>query len=677
MKLRSQLLLVSLCILVLPWAGCQYIREMEQVLLESQARELEATARAVSAHLQTQVQELSTTTLPNVDLQQQLYFHRLRYEPILDGEVEDWLLPILKSQSFVSASANQLRVSLFAGTHRDLAYLIFEIIDNVPQFHNIQQSGLANGDHIVLRSLDDNKAIVEYVLRASAQGPFSARYVNPDGQIRQEHRIRGYWSKKSEGYIVEVLLPLRVIGERLDFAYRKQNNQSVGTLRPALLPPPWVQPSANIEAIIAIYSDQPDMRINVIDPRGWLLAQSGQLNDSNFEDFTTVDWQSSIYRLALGEMALDRLDNPLINGRMDSLEVESALANEPATRLYQNGNRRVARTAVPIRQNNMVVGAVAVEQSTDSLIEGTNTAFNRLFYFMGIAFAVVFIAVFALASILSFRIRRLSKAADNTIGEDGKIKADFIRSRSGDEIGDLTRSYGQLLTRLRDYTDYLRTLASKLSHELRTPLAVVRSSLENLDHAGDNGEAQQYRQRAKEGAERLANILAAMSSASHMEDSIKHTPTENFQLDTLVRELTEAYRSTYPQSQFALNIEPGTYVLHGSPDLIVQMLDKLIDNAVDFCPTYGKILLSLNRHKKTLQLSISNTGPLLPDNMQGQLFDSLVSIRDSKAHQQKTHLGLGLYIVRLIVDFHNGQIHGRNLGDGSGVSFDIELPAAG
>ena len=681
MKLRSQLLLVSLCIVVLPWAGCQYIQEMEQVMLDGQARELEATARAVSAHLQTQTNNLIAPVDNRVDLQQQLYFHRLRYEPILDGEVEDWLLPTLKSQTFVASIGGQPRLSVYAGIYQDYAYLIFEIIDDDLRFHDIQAGGISNGDYIVLRTLNADEQIVQYYLRASGEGPFSARYVNNDGQIRQEHRIRGFWSKKVDGYIVETLIPLRVLGQRLDFAYHKQNGVQVGTYEQNMFPPPWVQTLSSVESIIRIYSDQQTIRINVVNPQGWLLAQSGELRSNNYDEVENVDWQSGIYRLALKNLNLDPLDNPSIRGRMDSEEVMSALRNQPQTKLYQNGDRRVARTAFPIRQNGNIVGAVTIEQSTDSLIEGTNTAFTRLFYYLAIATGVVGFILLTYATVLSFRIRRLSKAADNAIGDDGKIKPEFIHSKFGDEIGDLTRSYGQLLTRLRDYTDYLRTLASKLSHELRTPLAVVRSSLENLDHTDNNNEAEQYRIRAKEGAERLANILAAMSSASHMEDSIKHTPTENFALNNLVRELVEAYRTTYTEKRFVLNIEDNNYNMHGSPDLIVQMLDKLVDNAVDFCPEDGDITLTLTRNKKSVLLSVSNAGPLLPDNMQGQLFDSLVSVRTSKTNnkqasnkQTKTHLGLGLYIVRLIVDFHHGHVQARNLNDGSGVSFDIELP---
>ena len=102
------------------------------------------------------------------------------------------------------------------------------------------------------------------------------------------------------------------------------------------------------------------------------------------------------------------------------------------------------------------------------------------------------------------------------------------------------------------------------------------------------------------------------------------------------------------------------------------MIDKLFDNACDFCPPEGKIIFSLRKHKEQVVLIVSNDGPLLPQKMQSQLFDSLVSLRDTKDKTDtKIHLGLGLHIVRLIVEVHHARVSARNRADNSGVEFEI------
>ena len=126
-------------------------------------------------------------------------------------------------------------------------------------------------------------------------------------------------------------------------------------------------------------------------------------------------------------------------------------------------------------------------------------------------------------------------------------------------------------------------------------------------------------------------------------------------------------------------------MMWGVPELVVQMLDKLMDNAASFCPPGGEIKFILLVAEDGYRLSLINEGPLLPMEMQGQLFESMVSVRNqgaSKSLQSKSskvnkkeeaHLGLGLYIARLIAEFHCGSIHAANLEDGSGVKFEVTL----
>jgi signal transduction histidine kinase len=106
--------------------------------------------------------------------------------------------------------------------------------------------------------------------------------------------------------------------------------------------------------------------------------------------------------------------------------------------------------------------------------------------------------------------------------------------------------------------------------------------------------------------------------------------------------------------------------MDGSPELLIQMLDKLVDNAVSFSDEGATITLRLERTKDGLNLAVENPGPSLPEQLKGRLFDSLVSFR---ADADARHLGLGLYIARLIAEGHAGTISGSNTD--SGVRFDV------
>jgi signal transduction histidine kinase len=101
------------------------------------------------------------------------------------------------------------------------------------------------------------------------------------------------------------------------------------------------------------------------------------------------------------------------------------------------------------------------------------------------------------------------------------------------------------------------------------------------------------------------------------------------------------------------------------------MLDKLVGNAVDFSAAGDTIAISLGHQDGHRSLSIHNPGPPLPERMRSQLFDSMVSVR--AGHDDK-HLGLGLYVARLIAEGHGGSIAAANVDDG--VVFTVVLPAS-
>jgi two-component system sensor histidine kinase ChvG len=283
--------------------------------------------------------------------------------------------------------------------------------------------------------------------------------------------------------------------------------------------------------------------------------------------------------------------------------------------------------------------------------------------------------LFVFSSVLSLRIRRLRDAADRALRTTGSVDTKAMPlTDSRDELGDLARSFSGLLDEVSAYTDYLRTLASKLSHELQTPLAIVKSSLDNLDHQSLPDAAQPYVERARGGAERLGAIVRAMSQANGMERAIGAAEGEDFDLTAVVRGCIDSYRPIIAPRRLESELPTSPLIMHGAPELIAQALDKLVDNARSFAPDDGWIRIALHARDDGAELTVANSGPLLPDTMQDRLFDSLVSLRPSTQRvAEAPHLGLGLYIVRLIASAHRGAASARNLADGSGVEFHLLL----
>ena len=351
-------------------------------------------------------------------------------------------------------------------------------------------------------------------------------------------------------------------------------------------------------------------------------------------------------------------------------EVAGALQGAAGTRTRntRDGRAVVVSAAYPIWVGDQVDGAVVVEETTNRIASLRSRALEQLMVVTMALFALVAAMLLWFATRISNRIRRLSDEAEAAIDARGRVTRLATASDARDEIGDLSRSFTTVLGRLARYNAYLESLAGRLSHELRTPVAVVRSSLENLHAARTPEETRIYVERAEEGLARLSTILSRMTEASRLEQSLSAAQREHFDAAAVVRGCVEGYRLAYASRTFELTIPAEPVSVSGSADLLAQMIDKLVENAADFAAAGTAIRISL---ESDAHLRIENQGPPLPDAIRDSLFDSMVSLRGERSGGVP-HLGLGLYIARLIAEFHGGRLRAENL-PGGGVAFEVAL----
>jgi dedicated sortase system histidine kinase len=445
--------------------------------------------------------------------------------------------------------------------------------------------------------------------------------------------------------------------------------------------------SPEIEQIIRGLS-RTTARISVVDREQNVLARAGSLKRSSLPPIdasTTGDssvargWQW-LERVALQPLYARVLPPPSEDFSDEATatagrEVEGALAGILSIdrRPTSDGKAIIVSAANPIWVGDEVKGAVVVEQTTNAVLAERNRAFARLFTIVLAALLIGSVALALYASWLSMRIRRLRDEAEAAIDAHGRVRVVVAGSHAVDEIGDLSRSFSSALSRLAQYASHQEAMAGRLSHELRTPIAVVRSSLDNLALQNLPDEARVVMARAQEGLDRLAHIITRMTEATRLEASLAEAEVERFDLAQVVRGCVEGYRTAYLQQRIELGVPSGALPFDGAPELIAQMLDKLVANAVEFARPGTAIEVSLEREIAAVRLAVSNEGPPLPAGMESHLFDSMVSVRDERA-AGAPHLGLGLYIVRLIAEHHGGRANAANRSDPPGVTVSVVLP---
>ncbi|TDR19617.1 ATP-binding protein [Marinicella litoralis] len=297
-----------------------------------------------------------------------------------------------------------------------------------------------------------------------------------------------------------------------------------------------------------------------------------------------------------------------------------------------------------------------------SLIQTFIQSISRIFL---IALALL-LGYFIYAMVLAWRIKRLNKTLQHVMDDKGHIQTALPSGHAKDEIGDLSRGMSSLLVQINDYTDYLKQLGSRLSHEMKTPISIVHTSLEVLHMEQPENE---FVNRALSANNRLKFILNQLSALSRLKQTITETEVDTFEINAFIKDLTQAYQLNIKRLVFKPCKDDLTVL--GSQELMAQMLDKLVQNAVDFIGPDDQIMLATEYREKTQEyvIKVSNTGSQIPPDHIDHLFDSLTSFRDKKSDQP--HLGLGLYIVKLICEFHQAQVQAQNLSDPEAVQFSI------
>jgi two-component system, OmpR family, sensor histidine kinase ChvG len=570
--------------------------------------------------------------------------------PLIDGYSDDWPREPAAWKRF--SRDPQHHFGILSGVYERMLYVLLEVHDEHPMFDAPGSNWLdptTFGDRVWIGYSEPQGEEHQVFLAASGPGSLSARRIE-SGEYGEQHaliepRIRAAWQPTREGYRVEIRLPLSMLGERFgvlvdDRDARGATPLSYGSLRGDDLHTlgRLFVAAPELSSYLAQFM-QPGLKIAIAAPDGQVLARADALGTPR--------------SLASGS-------SPLL------------------ARLYRRfvdrpGEPRYLEAKAPIydRDRSETIGGLEVTQTADLWLRLRDRALTHMLNFtLGTSVAAVLL-MFAFAAWLALRLARLRRASESALTRSGLVTA-FPETGTRDELGDVARSFSTLLARLNEYTSYLRTLAGKLAHEIRTPLTIVRSSLENLEAEPSGDAARTYLARARQGSERLNTILLAMGAASRVEEAIGSAERVDFDLVSVLDSAVAAYRSAFPTRAFTSELPPGPIMLHGAPDLIVQMLDKLTDNAVDFSPPGATVTVRLQLEPATVLIEVENPGPPLPGHLQRRLFEPLWQSRPDG--DTRPHFGLGLYIVRLIAEFHGGEALAASLPGQAGVRVTVRLP---
>ncbi|HEV8078866.1 MAG TPA: histidine kinase dimerization/phospho-acceptor domain-containing protein, partial [Marinobacter sp.] len=639
LSLKRQLLLVSLLMLLIPFAGVQFALELDSILRQQAQQQLQQQANRLALLAGDELLAQPPLTAGTFAV----YSVAQKGALLLDGYADDWpgydstepfppsaQAPLSAFQPWqqLPAASPQSAELYWQASHTDNALnLLIRITGQPPQLFN---PGAPQQAHHRLRlqlfsganELPINPHHQAWLLRPSAPGQLPAR--SGANWATADPSVNAFWQPVADGWQLELTLPRPSPGSRMTLAL--YGGEGIAAEHPPLAQIPAATlalRNAALEQALASWLDS-GQQLRVMEESGWVIARQQHLAIAKLATTAGIEQNTARNGLVDDNASwLQQVGQNLLQALVKANQPDSFLANEqlwrqqpvelPASALVRHSNGSLWLSAqAPVFGGRTLV----LEQSLEQLLNISGAALGTVLARSLLIIIGLVVVLLGYASWLSWRISRLAKWVTQCVDADGRMAAKIpLQAGSGlgnDELGQLQQRFNQLVSRLHGYNQYLESFSQRLSHELKTPLAVVRSSLDNLSHCSDEAERQNYLARAQGAVTRLSGILRSMSEAARLEQSLEAEHKEVFDVAEVLTQVTAAYQALDPQHSIVYQgPEHGSQVL-GSPELLVQLLDKLVDNARDFTPDGQRIELDLRRVEQGWQLSVFNQGSRLP-----------------------------------------------------------------
>ena len=349
--------------------------------------------------------------------------------------------------------------------------------------------------------------------------------------------------------------------------------------------------------------------------------------------------------------------------------VQALLGNDVFSSSYRDGAFR-SRAASPVLYQNQIIGAVyAYEYDTEqaALLEGLQGNLLRLS--AGIA-----VVVLCLSGLLS---RALTRKIGQLLTAIREVREGAYSHRAEvpgrDEIAQLAQEFNSLTDRLQTTENARRRFVSDASHELKTPLAAIRLLTDSILQTEniDRETAREFVTDIGQEAERLSRITEDLLRLTRLDSNVLERPVVVDALPVLEQVMRMMSLVAQEKGTELTYRAEGTCTMLATRDEIHQIIYNLTDNAVKYTPPGSTVQVSLFREGDQVVLTVENTGARIPAEALPHLFEAFYRAEPSRSRATGGS-GLGLYLVRMIVERHGGTCRIENSADG--VRFTALLP---
>jgi two-component system sensor histidine kinase ChvG len=332
--------------------------------------------------------------------------------------------------------------------------------------------------------------------------------------------------------------------------------------------------------------------------------------------------------------------------------------------------------AIPIRVEGAVEGLVLVSQSTGRILQALDAVRLDVFKVFLLSLGAAVLLSLVAATTIARPLARLRKTAGDILDRRGRLRGGFKASSRRDEIGDLERALAELTRQLEGLFRSSEAFAADVSHEFKNPLASIRTATDMALEDVGPGERRRFLGMIQKDVARMERLLSEAREISRIDAHLDDEERTKVSLDELLSALVESFRLRGASSgiQVGLEVSDADVTVEASADRLTQVFENLIDNAVSFSPPSGRVTISLREAGDTVEVAVSDQGPGIPAEHRNRIFHRFFSYRPED-DQDSGHTGLGLALVRAIVESYGGSVTAEPC-DSGGTKMVVVLPVA-
>ncbi len=352
--------------------------------------------------------------------------------------------------------------------------------------------------------------------------------------------------------------------------------------------------------------------------------------------------------------------------------------DEPITISENIQNNFFVSTLSRIKLNEQEAGYIVVSEEANDIL---NAVEERKAFIIRTVLAVVLVILIFSLFLNKYILKpigllvRFSEAIKKKSNKNIDIKNFFVRE---DEIGKLTRSIDEMTKELQKRTTRAETFSNDLAHEIRNPLASLKSASELLDKTTEKMESEKLLKIINHDAERIERLITDYSQMLKDEASWSREQMSKVNLIEIITNVADDFKQDLKNQNKKINIsikkkivsKNGHYIL-GIENRLEQVIANLLDNSISFSDDNKKIEIEVEETSNNLVILIKDEGPGFSETSPQKIFKRFYSNRPKSFGK---HSGLGLNIVKNIVELHEGTISASNRPNKEGAQVEVLLP---